>query len=66
MTQGSTTAGVVYDVAELDRIKGWINQQDEAFQNYESNTKQKEWLIIGGATVLVAVISLIVLKTVAK
>jgi len=56
------TAGVVYDTAELDRVKSWVNLQSEDFAEQEKETGKKEWLVIGAVTIFAAILLLIVAK----
>lgn len=57
-----STAGVVYDTAELDRVKNWVNLQSEGFAEQEKETQKKEW----GVIIAVSVVSAVVLLVVAK
>lgn len=60
------TAGVIYDTAALERVKGWVNQQEEAFTIAEKQKKNKEWLIIGSVTIVTSIVALLILKKVVK
>jgi len=60
----NNTAGVIYDSAALDRIKGWTSQQSELFQEEENKQNEKDWLAIIGISVVAAgILIFIALKT---
>ncbi len=44
-------SGVVYDVNELDRVKGWIAQQQEQFVLADAEKNKKEWIIVSSVVV---------------
>lgn len=44
-------SGVVYDVNELDRVKNWINQQQEQFRLADAEKNKKEWIVISAVVV---------------
>lgn len=57
-----STAGRIYDTEELNRIKGWLNKQNEDFVNQESQSDKNE--VLKSAAILIAgmVIAIVVLK----
>jgi hypothetical protein len=60
----SNTAGVIYDSAALDRIKGWTMQQSDLFEKEEKKQSEKEWLAIIGISVVAAgILIFVALKT---
>lgn len=66
MNTENGTAGVIYDVAALDRVQSWVDQQQEVFINAEKSKKNKEWLIIGGITFVSAIVTLLIFKKIIK
>lgn len=59
-------AGVVYDEAALGRIQGWVDQQTEAFTESENERKQKEWAVIIAASIITAVVLIVMVKVKTK
>lgn len=59
-------SGVVYDEAALGRIQGWVDQQTKAFTESENERKQKEWAVIIAASIITAVVLIVMVKVKTK
>lgn len=57
-----SNSGVIYDEAALGRIQGWVDQQTEVFTEAENERKQKEWAVIIAASIVTAVVLIVVVK----
>lgn len=52
------SAGKIYDTEEVNRIQGWINQQEEMFAAEEA-PKQKKEVIVAAVVLLTTAVSLL-------
>lgn len=59
-------SGVIYDEAALGRIQSWVDQQTEVFTEAENERKQKEWAVIIVASIVTAVVLIVVVKAKVK